>query len=247
MTVITPSTYTSTTAELDWQDLSIELLNDIFTPLNFEARISLLYKYFKTDEVLYTSSFGTKSVFLLHLLKQLKPEQGVHFINTTYHFPETLAYKQELTELLNLQITEVLPNETENQLTREEEWWIEHPKMCCSINKVVPLKPIVAQHKVWISGLMSYQTQFRSRLNVFERQGDIIKFHPLIDINEGEFLYYLSKNNLPPHPLEAEGYGSVGCTHCTHKGTGREGRWKGQEKKECGLHPAYFLRKMKNG
>lgn len=247
MTSITPSIATQSDIELEWQDLSIELLNDIFTPLNFEARIRLLYKYFKTDEVLYTSSFGTKSVFLLHLLKQLKPEQNVHFINTTYHFPETLAYKKQLTELLDLKVKEVLPNTAENNLTREETWWVEHPKMCCTINKVVPLKPIVTQHKVWISGLMSYQTSFRSRLKVFERQGDIIKFHPLIDIDEGEFLYYLSKNNLPNHPLETEGYGSIGCTHCTHKGEGREGRWKGQEKKECGLHPAYFLKKKGNG
>ena len=64
------------------------------------------------------------------------------------------------------------------------------PKMCCSINKVVPLEPIIAEHKVWISGLISHETDFRSRLRVFEKQGDIVKFHPLIDIDEGVF--YLS-------------------------------------------------------
>ena len=75
MTFIPPSIATTQSdVELEWQDLSIELLNDIFTPLDFKARIRLLYKYFKADDVLYTSSFGTKSVFLLHLLKQLKPE-----------------------------------------------------------------------------------------------------------------------------------------------------------------------------
>ena len=240
-------TQSSTTKEnlLQWQDIGVELLNDIFTPLNFEARIKLLYKYFKNDEVLFTSSFGTSSVFLLHLVSQINSQQKVHFINTTYHFPETLEYKALLTDLFNLEIEEVLPNKIENQLTKEEEWWVEHPKMCCSINKVVPIKPIVAEHKVWISGLMAYQTEFRSHLRVFERQGDIIKFHPLIDIDEGEVLFYQSYHNLPKHPLLKLGYGSVGCTHCTVKGIGREGRWKGKAKTECGLHPTYFLRKMK--
>ncbi|MBK8565171.1 MAG: phosphoadenosine phosphosulfate reductase family protein [Saprospiraceae bacterium] len=101
----------------------------------------------------------------------------------------------------------------------------------------MPLDPIKAQHKVWVSGLMVYQTEFRSHLRVFERQGDIIKFHPLIDIDEGEVLYQFSLNNLPKHPLEDMGSGSIGCTHCTKKGEGRDGRFQGQSRTECGLHP----------
>ena len=228
-----------------WQELSVELLNDIFTPLSFEERIQLLYKYFQEDDVLYTSSFGTNSAFLLSLVSKINPEQKVHFIDTTYHFPETIAYKEQLTKLFNLKVTDITPDTKGNELTREEEWWKDHPKMCCSINKVVPLEPIKAQHKVWISGLMSSQTDFRSRLRIFERQGDIIKFHPIIDIAEGDYLYYRSLNKLPSHPLEKYGYGSVGCMHCTAKGEGRAGRWKGSNKTECGLHPSYFVNKMK--
>jgi len=228
-----------------WQELSIELLNDAFMPLPVEDRIRLLYKYFAEEDVLLTSSFGTKSVFLLHLIHQVRPAQIVHFIDTTYHFPETLAYKQQLTDLLNLKVTEVRPQPKENALTREEAWWKDHPRMCCSINKVVPLEPVKARHKVWMSGLMSYQTDFRSRLRVFEQQGDILKFHPLIDVDEGEFLYYLSYHDLPRHPLEAQGYGSVGCMYCTQRGKGRQGRWKSTGQSECGLHPGYFLNKLR--
>jgi len=90
---------------------------------------------------------------------------------------------------------------------------------------------------------MAYQTDFRARLDIFEQRGDIIKFQPLVDIDEGEFLYHLDFHKLPRHPLEKEGYGSVGCTHCTKKGQGRDGRWSGSGNKECGLHPNFFTRK----
>ncbi|MEM1322396.1 MAG: phosphoadenylyl-sulfate reductase [Bacteroidota bacterium] len=224
-------------------ELDIDQLNELFTPLSYRERIGLLYHYFDQDKVLYTSSFGTKSVFLLHLIHQLRPTQPVHFIDTTYHFQETLDYRDQLQDLLNLEIINVLPGDTENALTRDEQWWIEHPKMCCSINKVVPLEPIIACHKVWISGLIAHETDFRSRLRVFERQGDIIKFHPLIDIDQGEMLYHIGYHQLPAHPLQEKGYGSIGCAHCTAKGEGRSGRWKGTAKTECGLHPSYFTKK----
>lgn len=229
----------------EWRDLSIELLNDIFYPLEIEKRLEFLYKYFKANEVLLTSSFGTNSAVLLKLIKDIKPEQVTYFIDTTFHFPETIAYKEQLTSILGITVHDLRPKPEENQLTRDEEWWKSHPRMCCTINKISPLEPIKARHKVWISGLMAYQTAFRSNLRIFEKQGDIIKFHPLIDISEDTFRDYFEKFSLPEHPLEASGYGSIGCTHCTVKGEGREGRWKGTGKTECGLHPGYFVNKLK--
>ncbi len=222
---------------------SVGVLNEIFTPLSIEERIRTLYKYFDEDKVLFTSSFGTQSAFLLHLISTTQPSQKVHFINTTYHFKETIEYRDQLVKLLGLNIIEVLPHKGQNTLTTEEKWWEDHPKMCCTINKIAPLEPIVAKHDVWISGLKSYQTDFRSRLRVFEEQGDVIKFHPIIDVTEAEYLGHLLYHKLPRHPLESEGYGSIGCTHCTLKGKGREGRWVGKNKTECGLHPNYFIKK----
>jgi len=242
---MTDKLLTTTQKTQAWQDISVELLNDIFTPLTFQERISLLEKYFGTDDVLFTSSFGTNSVFLLYWMSELRPDQKVHFIDTGYNFPETLAYKEDLSKRFDLNIVEVHPDAEQHAFTRDEQWWKDHPRMCCSINKIVPLEPIKSEHKVWVSGIMGYQTDFRSGLRVFERQGDIIKFQPLIDIDEGEVNYYFSLFNLPDHPLKAQGYGSVGCTHCTAKGEGREGRWKGQHKTECGLHPSYFINKKK--
>ena len=215
----------------------VERLNEIFTPLHFEERIRLLYQYFRQREVLFTSSFGTRSAFLLHLVSRNQPSQPVHFIDTTFHFPETYLYKQKLTGLFGLHIIDVVPDSTQNRVTAEEQWWKKDPGTCCMVNKVLPMEAVKDRHKVWISGLMAHQTDFRSQLRVFEQKGEILKFHPLIDIDEGEFLYHLSYHQLPRHPLEDKGYGSIGCEHCTVKGEGRSGRWKGQAKTECGLHP----------
>ena len=218
----------------------LTFLNEVFTPLPALARLHLLYAYFKEKEVLVTSSFGANSAFLLYLLHLARPTQPVHFIDTTQHFPETHAYRKKLEEQLALSVVDVMPDPEKNAIAQEEEWWKEKPKACCAINKVAPLEPIKAQHKVWISGVMAFQTPFRAHLNVFEKQGSILKFHPLIDYSQDQFEQDREEIGLPRHPLELEGYGSIGCIHCTQKGEGREGRWAGTNKTECGLHPGYF-------
>ncbi len=216
---------------------SLEALNLIFKALTFEQRIHRLYNYYAPEEVLVTSSFGINSAFLLHLLAQLKPEQKIYFIDTSYHFEETLAYKNYLRKHWNLNLETILPDATLNQESREAKLWEIDPDRCCAINKVEPLAAIKGQYKVWISGLMAFQSPFRAGLNIFEQQNSgIVKFHPLIDMTEMLYLAHTAHYQLPAHPLQLMGYGSVGCTHCTQKGEGREGRWKEHSKTECGLH-----------
>ena len=221
-------------------EFQINYLNRNFRDLMYRERLEKLYETFDVSEVLVTSSFGTKSVFLLWLISQIQTNQKVHFINTTYQFPETLKYKEELTNLLGLEIIEVLPDTKQNMIADSKELWKTDTERCCAINKISPLEPIKAGHKIWVSGVMAYQTEFRKNLRVWEKQGDLMKFHPLIDIEEGEFLYQSGLNKLPQHPLMDLGYGSVGCIHCTVKGEGRSGRWANNEKTECGLHPGFF-------
>ncbi len=117
--------------------------------------------------------------------------------------------------------------------------WDSQPGRCCHYNKVMPLQGVKAGHRVWMSGVHSYQTMNRAAMEIFEAVDGLIHFHPLIDIEEGEFLYLLEKDRLPRHPLEALGYGSIGCTHCTRPGQGRAGRWAGTDKEECGLHSSH--------
>jgi phosphoadenosine phosphosulfate reductase len=211
-------------------------LNTRFAPLSPEDRIRALYAEFPREKVLFTSSFGTSAVILLHMFSRIEPLQQVHFIDTTYHFPETLAYRQQLTDLLGLQVVDVRPEEWKNKFTQEDQTWTKDPDFCCSINKVEPLDAIKPNFDVWVSGLMGHQNTQRQDRNVFGMGGDMLKFHPIIDMTEAEMNAYFKLHDLPEHPLQQSGYGSIGCVQCTINGQGRSGRWMGTNKSECGLH-----------
>ncbi len=215
---------------------AIAALNEEFRPLDFQDRIKHLYDYFPVEQVLFTSSFGTKSVVMLTLVSRANQRQVVHILNTGYHFPETLAYKETLQQLTGLPMAEIDPDPAQHRLTLETKMWESQAERCCHYNKVLPLRAIKARHQVWMSGVHAYQTMNRRGMDIFEQVDDLIHFHPLIDITEGDFRYLLEKDQLPRHPLEELGFGSIGCTHCTAKGEGRSGRWKGKNKDECGLH-----------
>jgi phosphoadenosine phosphosulfate reductase len=214
--------------------MNIEEANKKYKTLTSLERISELYKDF--DKVLLTSSFGTTSAILLHMFHQVNPEQAVYFINTTYLFPETIEYKNLLSEKLQLRVVELLPEEWKNKFTRDDQTWSKNPDFCCSINKVEPIEQVKKDHEVWVSGLLSYQNEHRKHLDVFEQKNDLIKFYPIINLTEQEVNDYMKQYDLPFHPLQADGYDSVGCTHCTVKGKGRAGRWIDSSKTECGLH-----------
>ena len=212
----------------------LQVLNEKYKSLLPHERVAELFSDFDRSEVLLTTSFGTTSVCLLHLFA--KHNHPAHFINTSYHFPETLAYKNKLVELYNINMVELNPDAAKNKMTQEQELWKTNPDGCCGVNKVTPLKEIKSKFNVWASGLMAYQNPHRKDMRIFQHDGDIIKFSPLIDVDEDFVNTYALVNELPPHPLRSEGYDSVGCTHCTQKGTGRNGRWFGFNKTECGLH-----------
>lgn len=214
--------------------MNIEELNNKYRNLGPEERIKALYKDF--DRILFTSSFGTTSAFLLHLFNKVNPRQPVHFLDTTYHFNETLQYKKQLSELLQLQVIDVRPEEWKSRFTQEDKTWNSDPDLCCSINKVEPLDKIRPGFRVWVSGLMSSQNAYRESLKIFEQKENIIKFFPIVDLTEKDVFEYIRKNDLPEHPLLKAGFNSVGCFHCTVAGKGRSGRWINKSKTECGLH-----------
>jgi len=222
----------------------VKELNKIFEPLEFEERLKKIYSYYTEDEVIFTTSFGAKSVFLIHLLHKINPNQKVHFINTTYHFEETINYMHQLRDLYNLDVVEVLPEGKQHELTKEQQWWKEHPKMCCTINKIAPLTPHLLNYKVWLTGILSTETKLRQQKRVFELQGDIIKFHPIIDVSAENIELYMYLHNLLQNPLKSMGYASIGCSYCTVKGKGRNGRWNEKTNHtECGLHVNHYYKK----
>ncbi len=216
--------------------MDIQKLNIAFQHLSVSERIQELYSHFKEEEILVTSSFGANSAYLLYQISKAHATQPIHFIDTQYHFQETLDYKAELSTRFGLHVVDILPEQSEHNLTQEESWWIEHPKMCCAINKIAPLNRIKDRYRIWISGLMAFQTPFRAGLQVFDDTQRIIKFHPMIDLEEGQFLYEYGFHNLPQHPLTQHGYTSIGCQHCTVPAEGRNGRWADSSHTECGIH-----------
>lgn len=225
---------------------SAEELNRIFTPFSFRERLEKLYCIFPEEDIMLTSSFGASSVFLLYWLSKIAPNQTIHFLDTTYHFEETLTFLQRLKQLYDLNIIIVKPDPQENQISRTNRWWSSEPTNCCHVNKVKPLAEITARHKVWISGLKRYQTPYRKNLNIFQQQGEILKFYPMIDIVKEDFDALIKHLRLPKHPLEAMGFDSIGCRHCTVPGVGRSGRWKEDDKTECGLHNNSFTKRIHN-
>ena len=217
-------------------DIDIEELNRIYQPLNPIQRLRKVFGDFDHEDILVTSSFGTTSGILMGMVSKAAPGHPIHFIDTTFCFNKTISYKQTLTMLLGLNIINVLPDIEDNTLARETKMWEIDTDKCCNLNKTKPFEPYKAKKKIWISGLLMNQTPFRENLNIFERRGDIIKMHPNIDTSALQFDMFLADNEIPPHPLKAEGFDSVGCTHCTLKGKGRSGRWANSDKTECGIH-----------
>lgn len=214
----------------------LDRLNQEYAELHFNDRIQRLYKDFDPARILVTSSFAATSAYFLHIISEIAPQQSIHFINTGFHFPETLAYKKYLTELFSLDVIDLHAEDYLHDFSVREKLYESDPDYCCSINKVEPLDAIKSNFDVWVSSLMSWQTDNRANMNIFEIRRGIIKFNPMIDVTEAERNDYIKEHKLPFHPLVAKGYLSIGCTHCTVPGKKRSGRWEGKPKTECGLH-----------
>jgi phosphoadenosine phosphosulfate reductase len=214
----------------------IESLNARYAPLSVDERVKQLYEDFAADKIMLTSSFAATSAFLLHVFSRVAPQQKVFFIDTGYHFPQTLEYKQKLIELYKLDVVDVKAEAWKHEFTLKDQTWKNDPDFCCSINKVEPLYEVKKNFDVWISGLMKWQTEHRSTLSIFEERNGILKFYPLLDVSKEQRDNYIKEHNLPFHPLVAEGYSSIGCAQCTAQGQDRSGRWNNSPKTECGLH-----------
>lgn len=213
------------------QELNVQMAE--LTPLE---RLVRLYRLFDEDEIMLTSSFAATSALLLKLVSMVNQAQKVHFIDTGYHFDETLIYLDELSELLGLEVERSRAERWKHDWTRQDQTWKKDPDFCCSINKVEPLDQVKSTKSIWISGLMKWQSDHRGSLDFFEERGGILKFYPLLDLTREERDEFIKKYSLPFHPLVEKGYQSIGCQHCTVPGEDRTGRWNNHPKTECGLH-----------
>lgn len=197
-------------------------------------------------EVALVSSFGAESAVLLHLVASAAPKTPVLFLDTGKHFPETLAYRELLTGRLGLTNVIVLTPDPADLVARDASGlrWSYDPDGCCELRKVRPLAPALAGYAATLTGRKAFQNVERATLPRFEiDRSDAVgrlKINPLIDWTPDDLADWIVRHDLPPHPLVAAGFPSIGCAPCTHQVAPgedpRSGRWKGWDKTECGIH-----------
>ena len=190
------------------------------------------------------SSFGAESVALLHLVAMVDRTTPVLFIDTRLLFAETLAYQQEVAERLNLKDVRIIRTSQEmlDQADPYGALRFSDKDACCGLRKTVPLEQALSRFDGWITGRKRFQSKSRAGLEFFELEKDTgrIKVNPLAHWAADDVRAYMDENRLPRHPMVARGYPSIGCAPCTSAvkpgEDARAGRWRDEDKEECGIH-----------
>ena len=188
------------------------------------------------------SSFGSEAAVLLHMVSGIDPATPVIFLDTGKLFGETLAYRERLVARLGLrEVRSVSPDAADlDAHDPNGVLWRRHADQCCLVRKVLPLRRALGGLEAWINGRKGYQGELRSGLPLIEAADGRVKINPLAGWRKRDIDAYFERHDLPRHPLEADGFLSIGCMPCTdrvaaHEGH-RAGRWRGIDKNECGIH-----------
>ncbi|MEP6021189.1 MAG: phosphoadenylyl-sulfate reductase [Paracoccaceae bacterium] len=188
------------------------------------------------------SSFGAESVVLLHLSAMVKRDIPVIFVDTEMLFTETLVYQHEVAERLKLKDLRIIRADDIAEHDPDGTLHQRDTDACCALRKTVPLQKALSPFSSWITGRKRYQSGRRASLDFFEVEDgtDRIKVNPLARWSPEDIKEYMIENRLPRHPMVAQGYPSIGCAPCTSKVEDgedpRAGRWRGEDKDECGIH-----------
>jgi phosphoadenosine phosphosulfate reductase len=217
-------------------------LEDKFAKVKASSLLRLAIEDLFPGRIALVSSFGADSAVLLHMVAGIDKATPVVFVDTGQHFPETLAYRDALVESLGL--TNIVLAEPNAETLRAEDpekfLFASDPDRCCEIRKVLPLGEALRGYEAWITGRKGFQSLDRARTPLFEAEGERVKVNPLVSWTAGDLLAYINQAGLPPHPLVAKGFPSIGCLPCTSKvrpgEDARAGRWRGKAKTECGIH-----------
>ncbi len=191
------------------------------------------------DKVALACSFQKEEAVLLDLVFAIEPEARVFALDTHVLFPETYAVWREVERRYGTTI-EVLqgPSLGLQAAVHGDELWKSNPTLCCAIRKVEPLVRALSGLDAWITGVHRDQSPTRANAPklVWDASHELWKANPLADWTDETIWAYVRERGLPYNQLHDRGYSSIGCTHCTLPGTGRDGRWAGSDKTECGLH-----------
>ena len=181
---------------------------------------------------------------LAHLVHTVSPEIPAVFLDTGYHFDETLATRDDLAARTGLTILSLTPAQTvaEQDAEHGPELWRRDPDLCCRLRKVEPMEELLLGYDAWISGMRVAAAPHRAGTPVvsFDSRRGVLKVNPLLHWSDDDLLRYTLENDVPVNPLMYQGYPSIGCAPCTHAvpdgDDPRSGRWRGLGKTECGLH-----------
>lgn len=205
----------------------------------FEQRIVAYQEAGK--KVFASSSFQTHSLPMLHMIGRMRVDVPVVFINTGYLFPQTLQFRDRIAAEFGLNVINVRP-----QIPRIHQrdahgnlYFTSDTDRCCFLNKIQPMEPVLHEYDVWITGVRGDQSNTRASMQVEQpAPHGCVRLHPMLDWSAKRIHEYRMEFDLPEHPLEKDGYFSIGCEPCTVRlgADGRGGRWYGQNKTECGLH-----------
>lgn len=223
------------------EDLADELNREI-APKDAQELVRRVFTDPAFGQVALVSSFGADSVVLLHMLAEVDKGAPVLFLETGMLFEETLQYQQDVAIKLGLTNIQVVRPEAKTIAEKDPEG-IRHTydqDGCCAIRKVEPMERATQPLDGWITGRKRFQGGRRVSLELAEVEGGKLKLNPLAHWSAEEIAAYMDKHDLPRHPLVAKGYRSLGCAPCTSptkEGEDpRAGRWRGQNKDECGIH-----------
>lgn len=194
------------------------------------------------DHVVVSQSMANTA--LAHLINSVAPGIPVAFLETGYHFEETLATRDALAGRTNLTIINVTPRQSVAEQDAEfgPDLYKRDPDLCCKMRKVEPMEELLLGFDAWITGLRISAAPHRADTPVvqFDERRGVLKISPILHWSDAQLLRYTMENDVPVNPLMYEGYPSIGCSTCTHPVTSgddpRAGRWQGLGKTECGLH-----------
>lgn len=206
------------------------------------AIVEAALKQVGREKLAVVSSFGTESAALLKVAAEVDPAIPVIFLDTGWLFEETLAYRDELTALLGLKdVRSIKPLQSSiDKSDPDSDLWSSDPDTCCRIRKVEPLARALEPFSAWINGRKRFQGGDRTDIAVVEADDGRLKFNPFANVSREEIEVIFRIAKLPPHPLVAFGFSSIGCMPCTSRTQpgedSRAGRWRDRGKVECGIH-----------
>lgn len=229
--------------EPDLDTVDAATANETLEEMSTVRILEWAYRMFG-KELAVSSSFQTQSMPLLHLVAHCIPHVPVLFLDTGFHFPETLEFRDRLAEEWGLNVLDLRYGNGSGEghqafRARYGNLYERNPDECCRLNKVEPMNRALRGYRAWISGIRRDQTELRRNTPILSIRNDgHYKLCPMARWTEHDVMRYINRYDLPVHPLLSQGYMSVGCAPCTRPTFthDRSGRWSGSNKTECGLH-----------